>query len=286
MSLISAYRAYSSLTGEQKSILKEKTIDGSRTVAEWIALLGGVARYDGAADPLRQGVGCLSAIGFLLAFIAGVATGSFVLFIVVVVATVPFLILYGSLRRSDISNLLREFVLPLLALMREDMSAEAPLHLKLDLGKGMTDAKRTDQKPLPGPRTIVQSSYRNGWMEGDGTLTDGSTLAWSIVDLIRERKVTRRNPRGKTKTKVKYKVRRMIDMRIGLRRDDYLLAGTAPKGGGNERIDVKSGEKRNVLRVRRVVESADPDAILDLDDFIGPLAAAYRRVALNNAEEK
>ena len=41
-----------------------------------------------------------------------------------------------------------------------------------------------------------------------------------MVDDIRERKTTKRTPRGKIKTKTKYRVRRYVKVRLALRQSD------------------------------------------------------------------
>jgi hypothetical protein len=51
-------------------------------------------------------------------------------------------------------------------------------------------------------------------------------------------------------------------------------------GTASDRMAVKQGAKRNVYKMRRVVVESIPDAVLDLKQFIDPIAAAYRQVAL------
>lgn len=287
MSFAGAFKAYSSLNGEQKAILRDKKIDASHTPAEWIALLGALARYDREGDSLRKGAGWGIAIGVIGAFGGGVIAHSLPALTTFLIIAIISFILYISLRSVDLPESLGGFVLPLMALMREDMDADAPLHLKLDFERSVSKGKLLSSNQLPGGRDIVQSMYRNDWMEGGGTLAEGSTLGWSIIDLVRERRITKRNLRGKVKTKTKYKVRRIIDMRVGLRRENYVLGGTAGTVDGRiARVNVKEGEKRNVLKVRRVVETTSVDQTMDVKDFIDPLAAAFRRASLTNPEER
>jgi hypothetical protein len=285
MSFASALKAYNSLNGEQKSVLRDKKISASHTPAEWIAMLGALARYDREGDSSRKVAGWGIAIGIIGALVGGIVTGSLVVLGIFLIITIASILLYRSLKSADLSNSLREFVLPLLALMREDMNPDAPLHLTVSFKRSLAEENQKSSRKLPGGRDITQNMYKNGWMEGEGVLADGSTLGWSIVDLIRERKITKRNPRGKLKMKTKYKVRRIIDMRVGLRREDYTLEGAKGTIDGRvARVNVKEGEKRNVLKVRRVIETSSVDPTLDVKDFIDPLAAAFRRASLTNPE--
>ena len=71
-------------------------------------------------------------------------------------------------------------------------------------------------------------------------------------------------------------------MKIGFPVDNYSMAVDKQVGTGNaaDRMAIKQGEKRNVYKMRRVVEATDPNAVLDLRQFIDPIAQAYRQVAL------
>jgi hypothetical protein len=166
------------------------------------------------------------------------------------------------------------------------MESTAPLALKCDLRGGQLEEKKTGAAAnLPGRPGVVsatQTHYTDPWISGATTLADGSKLDWEIVDHIRRRDVTKRNARGKTKYKTKYKIRRQIDVKIGFPIDDYAMAVDKSTGTGtaSDRMAIKQGAKRNVYKMRRVVVESIPDAVLDLKQFVDPIAAAYRQVAL------
>lgn len=282
MSIIDAFKVYGSLDSEQKGLLERKRVEGTHTVDEWIRLLDNVATYDRHADDLRKTAGWMIVVA-----IAGLFVGIFlpILLIPFLLLGIIAVILYLRLRSRDIPNNLRFFVLPLLALLREDMERDTPLTLQLDLTGGRQKEKITGSREFgPGNPRIKENIYRDLWMQGRGALADGTTVDWSIADDIRERVVTKRNPRGKTKVKTKYKVRRVIDARVGLRHDEYALAAAPDVNGVRDRVAVKEGEKRNVVRLRRQLVSTEPDKVLAVKEFVDLLAGAYRRVQLNKPE--
>ena len=50
---------------------------------------------------------------------------------------------------------------------------------------------------------------------------------------------------------------------------------------GQNDVSIKAGEKKNQLRVRRIVESTDIDASPDFNAFLDSVTAAYKQVKVN-----
>jgi hypothetical protein len=286
MSILDAYRNYRSLTNEQRALLVDKATSGSRTPAEWLAFLGGVAAYDSSADRLRTAAGWTIAACLVLAIVS-LAAASAIGALVVLAVGIGSVILFVRLKRNDVPNNMRECVLPLVALLREEMEPGAALRLRLDLTGGMRKEKQTGAESLPPGNFIraEETSYTDPWFEGDGTFADGSNVGWSVVDMIRRRDVTKRGRSGKIKSKTKFKVRRMLDVRVAMRQDAYALADTHAAGGrGHDRVAVKEGQKRNVVKFRRIMNDVRPDPPLDPKHIFDLLAEAYKRVTLNQTE--
>jgi hypothetical protein len=279
MGFIDAYRSYASLTTEQKAFLREKKVDASYPLDAWIAFLSGVARYDKQGDALRKGLGWTAALGIVIGFFGFIFTESTLMLLFVMIGALA-LAFFFILRRIDAPDTLSRFILPLVTLLREDIDADEALHLTMDLRGGTREDKRRDSTDFEDRgRSIRQTFYNDPWIAGEGKLADGSTLGWEIVDDIRERRVTKRNPRGKIKTKYKYKIRRTFDVRVGMRGDDYAVNKIVPATGAD--ISVKQGEKRNVLRARHMVTETALGAVPDVNDLISPIASVYQRVSIN-----
>ena len=286
MSAFEAFGAYSSLDAGQKEMVDRKTIDETHTIDEWITLLTSLSTFDEHADALRKLLGWTMVIAVILGFAGAIVSQSLIVAVVALVVLIAAIVYYRRFKKLDLPNNLRKFVLPLLRLLREDMESTAPLALKCDLRGGQLEEKKTGAATsLPAGYGVVsatQTLYTDPWISGATTLADGSKLDWEIVDHIRRRDVTKRNARGKTKYKTKYKIRRQIDVKIGFPIDDYAMAVNKATGSGTatDRMAVKEGAKRNIYKMRRVVVESVPDAILDLKQFIDPIAGAYRQVAL------
>jgi hypothetical protein len=279
MSFIDAYKSYGSLNDQQKQFLREKRIDAELPTDAWISFMKGVASYDQHGDAMRKAIGWIAAIGIIIGFFGAIFAESAAMLLFAMVGLIA-LAFYFVLRRVDVPNILREFVLPFITLIREDVAPDDMVHMQLDLRGGTKEEKRkgTDNFEHLG-RKIQQKFYNDPWMQGDTKLADGTALQWEISDYIRERQVTKRNPRGKIKVKTKYKVRRTFDVRVGLRGDEYALNATATNPAGGKQ-SVKQGEKRNVIRTRHSTIGTSLTDVPSMNDLMTPITAAYKRVSL------
>jgi prepilin signal peptidase PulO-like enzyme (type II secretory pathway) len=271
-------KVYRSLSAEQKQILADKQIDLKRPVAELLALLKPVASCDQVADKARTPLGCTIALSIVLTIILIVIAGNIeskVLFIgAAVVGSVVFIgsiVLFRWTRKIDVSNNMRSFALPALAVLKEDFDPQTPVHVKLDLRPPTDDAKKKSEgEPYKAGvyYKIIDSVYVDPWMTFEGVLTDGTKLWWSVTDTIRERKKTKKNPRGKIKTKTKYKKVTEIDVEMGMKNKTYAV-GRPAEG------EVEAGDKRNTVRVAHRVVSATIDPIPPRE-LIDVVAGVYR----------
>ncbi|MCI0489058.1 MAG: hypothetical protein L0229_20900 [Blastocatellia bacterium] len=298
MSLIKERRLYNSLTPDQRRILEEKQIEGNYTPGEWLALLRQLAEYDRHGDAVRKVVkkmGCASGILVVATFIIGIVFETFFLFFIALIIGVVALVLYFVKKRSDLPNKLRRFALPLISILREEMEQGVPLYLRMDFRSGTIKEKETaylgpDETKARYRRPsnvlkVKETHYTNAWMEGRARLTGGSILEWQIVDNTRQRKITKKGSSGKTKFKTKYKVKTIIDARLGLPREDYALMPGGPTAHQGEKVATRTGEKRNLIRVRRAKQSSTVDPEPDLKEFLDLVAGAFRRVTLTHTGE-
>jgi hypothetical protein len=263
-----AWKTYRSLSAEQKQILSQKQLDLSRPVDEWLSLLKPIAACDAVGNKVQTRFGCTFAvlIGFTIAGLfffwgAGWSAMTISAFVLLVAATVASGWFWNWLRGIDVSDNLRSFVIPILALFREDVDPKSPVRLRIDLTKPTAASKKTGESaPFSEGvyHKIVDTSYVDPWMEAEAVLVDGTKLSWSVTDRIRERKKTKRNPRGKYKTKTKYTKKTDLEVRLALRTKTYALADA----------EVSSDGKRSKVEVQRSLRSdslapIDPRALVD-----------------------
>jgi hypothetical protein len=103
-----------------------------------------------------------------------------------------------------------------------------------------------------------------------------SALTWRVVDRIRQRTLTKKNLRGKIKRKTKSKVKRCIDVRLGVRQDAY--SPTPVSRPTQDHLSLRSRAKRHLVKVRRVITTETPEAVPQVRDVLDLIAQAYQRV--------
>ncbi|MEA2490449.1 MAG: hypothetical protein QOH21_2241, partial [Acidobacteriota bacterium] len=137
--------------------------------------------------------------------------------------------------------------------------------LKLDLRSPTCKEKKTGESAPYSKGAyykIIDTMYTDPWMTASAFLVDGTKLSWQIEDTIRERSKTKRNARGKYKSKTKYTKKSEIEVELALRKKVYDL--------GNVRAaDLTADEKKNTVRLETKVRSATleavaPSALIDL----------------------
>lgn len=265
-------------------------IDTALTAEGWIDFLNPLAAFDKAGDAKRGPTGCAAGIFLLVTFIAVVTIPPPYIGVAVapLVAAIYLFLRWRKMKKQDIPNALREFVLPLVSVLREDVDPNEPVHLKLDLRGGTFAAKKQRSQTVndKGYPKVSLDFYSDPWMLGEAKLVDGSTVSWEIQDEIRQRNVTKRNPRGKIKHKVKYKVRRTMDARIAFPSSDFKISGSTDGRNEGLRIRLKEGEKRKVFQTRRRTVGTTIDTSPDVAELLGLITSAYGRVSANPGGEK
>src|SRR5687768_760100 len=123
MSAFKAFSLYGSLEAEQKEIIEKKSIEGTHTVDEWIAILSSLSAFDEHGDSLRKVLGWTIALSIVLGFIGTIIAESLIVAGVALLIVVAAIIFYRRFKKLDVPNSVRKFLLPLLRLLREDMES-------------------------------------------------------------------------------------------------------------------------------------------------------------------
>lgn len=280
-------RAYRSLNAEQKRILRDKRVDLNRPIDELLALLRPLANCDAIADKSRTKLGCTFAAGIVAVVVATVVlSDDGWLGLLAIVAIAAIMIGAGALffwsRGIDVSNNFRQFALPVLTVLREDIAPGERVHVKLDL-RAPNAKEKLQSESAPYKQgvyhKVIDKTFLDAWMSAEATLVDGTRLAWSVTDAIRERSKTKRTPRGKYKSKTKVARKTHLDVEVALRNKRYAIGDAPPDA------EVKSDDKRTVVRLERLVRSTSldpvsPGALIDL------VAAVYRNATLVKKEAR
>ena len=178
-------------------------------------------------------------------------------------------------RKKKLPPAAQGFIVPLLALLREDLQRNTPISLRIDFREAPGQEHKVEPPP-PGYRSMEETLRAQNWFAGGTELVDGARVQWSITDHVRERKGWKRSASGKLKRKSKSKKKAHIDVWLAVPAQLYRVA-ERPTPPDVKKVKVKEGDKRDKLHVRRVVKSADAKAALDLNDFALALGEAYAR---------
>jgi hypothetical protein len=269
MNVLTVYR---SLSAEQKQILRDKKVDLNRPIDEILTLLRPLAACDKVADKSRTKMGCSFGIGIVLTIVLAIVLSNvgwnpLTLFVLVafIACVIGVAVLYFFMKKIDLSNNFRDFALPVLTVFKEDFDAARPVHLRMNLDPPTASAKKTAETPAYKAgvyHKVIDTTYVDPWMTASAVLVDGTKLSWNVTDEIRERKKTKRNARGKYKTKTKYRKKTDLEVQVALLKKTYAMN---PLSEG----DVSSDEKRHKVQLEREIRSEsldplDPKALIDL----------------------
>ncbi len=284
-STMDTLRFLSTLNPAQRAVLGKKRIDGQFTAVELLELLKPLAEFDGRNDRTRG-----KTIWLIVLLVIGLIVGlvmtseqSWPVVLAIFVLPIGLLVvLIGveiRLKKLDVSNNLRRVALPFFAVLREDMARDEPLDVSVDLTSPMMAAKkqRTD-KPYERDNyhKVVDTHYLDPWFSGSARLADGSRLRWEVIDEVLHSSRTKRNARGKTKTKSKVAKSSVLRAIVNLPRSNYQYSehhGT-PTG---TRIAANSDDRRTSVKLSRKVKTRGAEPF-DVGQLIELVSSAYRRV--------
>jgi len=238
--------AYNALTPEQRKIIADKKVEGRRHPDDWLALLGPIAAYDALADAPGHGF-----FGRRFA------------------------------KRNNVHDGFRTFALPLIPILREDQDPEQPLDLFVDLTGATMYWKQVGETPQykkPPYHKIVDTFFEDPWLQGHAHFVDGAHLNFVITDHVRSSKKTKRNPRGKVKTKVKSKKKTEVAVTLSVPRRNYEKAPAGATARGVPKEKIKPGENRFTIKLSGTVAARSAKEMPGIELLLELVSAAYERV--------
>jgi hypothetical protein len=287
MSLFKALQTYQSLTPDQKIFVQEKRIEGSYTPEQWLVFFSKIAEYDSLRDASKgkfTGLGC----GYVALTVASVIVGFLTLYLLplafLLVIGMIFFFVFFSKWRKDVPNQLRQFIVPLLHILREEMKHKERMFLRVDLRGGtLAEKKYSDQLSPSAQRAqthgskIKEEYFANQWLAGSAKLADDTLLEWQIFERIRKREEGKKRTSGKYKTKTKHKIKTRVEASLIFKRQNYLIAKSGVKDDKNK-VEIKSGANKDKINVRRVSVGAHLDAVTPLSELLEAITCGYRNV--------
>lgn len=287
--------AVAALDAEQRAALDAKVLRGERPPLDWLAFLLPLRAADRGVDAaleavrVRLRIAWTSAVaGWIIAIVGGSTVGApvgvagFVVIVVALAGVVGLHVQRGGLRRKDLAGQPLELVMALLPLLAEDAAPGAPLALTLDVRGHRIQEKSLGAGEPSKDRVylrIVQTYFRDPFLDARIRFADGAHVHVSGVVQTRSTKKTKKNPRGKIKTKLKTKSRVTYEVRVDFPGRNYATAAArsdvAP-GTDRERVREKPG--RTAVRERRTIKSSGNDVALRAEHVVDLIAFAYDRV--------
>lgn len=147
-----------------------------------------------------------------------------------------------------------DVLVPLLLEVCSDLGRDGRLSVAADLrgpkAAGKTHPSR-DLPVRPPVRSVTETWTIDPWLRLRAELRDGSTLEILVVDRERTRRITKRNPRGKTKIKRKSKPAQIIKVRRRLPKDGVSVRPTTPPPRWIA-VTVRDGQRRSVLAAAKL----------------------------------
>ena len=278
-----ALTALSSLSTEEKNFLKSKQITAANTPDEWLKFFKKLKDFDAEGDKTRKigrNIGCG---GLILAFVGiilvSLYVGIFLIPIGIILALIGFAIFF-YIRRYDIPGaILTQTLVPMLVILREEMPPQEKLKLRLDLRGFDLPEKLVNKGPSYARgayHEIVDSFYRDHWLDGDTQLADGTKLIWGVEDLVKSSKKSKRNARGKHKTKTKNRHQSLISLQVGMNNKKYFLPAKIKQKGAEGAIRTKDADKFSWMSLRKRIKH-EAGQTFSPKDFVNVIASAYAR---------
>ncbi len=287
LGVLSQYRA---LSPEQRSFIKNAQRKFVGTPEELLTFFKPMAVFDKSLDDARSQLLTVAILCFVLTFVGiiGVAILAEDYPFVIVLEILVFLMIFAAailrwmLGKIDIHNNLREFIVPIINLVGQDMPAGQKIAIDLDLRGKTIDGKLKDtRKDNPGwfsyPK-VTTRIYEDPWFRLNGQLVDGSRLMLNVDDQITRIDKTYKGMSGKIKSKTKYKVKHAITASLALRHKKYAIATETDIKNLGAGAKFKDGDNRQLISLKRTLKTDDIEKNLDPHTCISLLGQIFMNI--------
>jgi hypothetical protein len=184
-------KIYRTLDKDQLQFVFDKKIEDTLPITEWLTKLNKIAEMDTIGDESRRQSGILSLVFCLVTILTTLLSilkpilfffpvAFFILF-------AYFLITYILLRKIDIGNNMRMFIVPMLKHLQSTESVTKPFPLKMDFSNPIKKDYLTQTVEEEKEKPI--HVYKHHWMDGNLEFKDGVKITWEINDVIKKKEV-------------------------------------------------------------------------------------------------
>ena len=218
------FKIYKSLDKDQLQFVLDKKIEDTLTLEDWLTKLHGIAEMDTIGDETRKQAGNLSIVFGILTITTLILTISkpvlFFFPIGFLILFIYFVVTFFLLRKIDIGNNMRLFIVPMLEHIRKTGSVKKAFSLRMDFSHPVTKERlaESDEEENQKPGSI----YKHHWMDGNMELKDGVKITWEIEDVVSKKDSSRKNGKDKTNSTGKYQIQHILNMHFSAPKEHFI----------------------------------------------------------------
>jgi hypothetical protein len=270
---------------ERIALMKTKKIAATHKIKHWIEIFDSLAQYDEIGDVKYKNAsataGTFAALSFFSFFIF-LFIGLYWWMLLCPFFAGLFVIFSNksvTLKETDIENHFRLYVLPLFYVFEQEASSNARLKLNLDFNN--PEQKDYLIQNIPNTNSayphVTINFYKINWLEAQIQFADKTQIQIAITDLIRVSSVSKRNPRGKLKSKTKRKIKQIISIKVLFSKKQY-QPNTSQPSALVEQADGYCIKLKSANAIKTINSSINYDEYNDMNPLLSVIAQAYAAV--------
>lgn len=218
----------------EKDLITTKTLSGRFSPKKLRSSFSGLIALDSENDALRAEITKKQSKLFKYALLAGII-GAVVTFGMFFWGAAAFFIFYLpsrklkkknlELSKINIDNSFQESLLPIVSIISQDIAQNEKMKIYFSGEYAMSSEFLVNKIEREGRYGKEITSYNFPWLSIQTTLVDGAILTFSCTKHIQKIHVAKRSRSGKYKTKTKQKIKNILNVRLDLPKNKYILSG-------------------------------------------------------------
>lgn len=275
---------YMALSPEDKQIVNDKLIDDEKTPADWIETFKVLAEVDSQGDKVRNisywaGISgiVLSVIG-VIGFFAESTPLLLLLIPGLLLIVVGFAIYYKMVSLDLPGEVIKETLVPILGVLREEVKSNGKVTLKVDLrGFKHSDKYQREEDIAHYKNTITRYFYLDPWFEGKTVLADGTKLVWNVEDYVSHKVKKKYGSSGKYKGKeIKNKIKSVMTVQAGMNKKRLVVPPRLKQKGDEGKIFTQKHNGEQWMTIKRAFKHGEYGKFSP-KNFVDTIASVYMR---------
>lgn len=222
------------LSQVEKDLVTTKTLSGRFSAQKLRSTFSELMALDAENDAIRTEIVKKQSKLFKYALLSGII-GAILTFSFFFIGGLAFFIFYIpsrklkkrhiELTKIDITNSFKESLLPIVSVISQDIAQDEKLKIDFSGRYAMSSEFHVNKIAREGRYGKEINTYHFPWLSIQTVLVDGTILNFNCSKHIQDVHVAKRSRSGKYKTKRKYKVKNIFNLRLDLPKDKYVLTG-------------------------------------------------------------